>query len=30
MLRFKNPDEFKSIVEHHMRHSFYIDERLID
>ena len=30
MLRFKNPDEFKNIVEHHMRHSFYIDERLID
>ena len=25
--RFKNPDEFKRIVEHHNRHSFYLDPR---
>ena len=27
LLRFKNPDEFRSIVQHHTRHHFYIDER---
>ncbi len=25
--RFKNPDEFKRIVAHHTRHSFYLDPR---
>jgi homoserine kinase type II len=28
-MRFKNPDEFKRIVEQHIRHFFYVDERLI-
>ena len=27
LLRFKNPDEFKRIVQHHRAHAFYIDER---
>jgi homoserine kinase type II len=27
LVRFKNPDEFKGIVEQHMRHPFYVDYR---
>ncbi|MEM9623639.1 MAG: homoserine kinase [Pseudomonadota bacterium] len=27
LVRFKNPDEFRTIVQHHHRHAFYFDER---
>ena len=29
LVRFKNPDEFKRIVQHHTRHSFYLDPRAL-
>jgi homoserine kinase type II len=30
LLRFKNPDEFRRIVQQHDAHGFYLDERLLD
>ena len=30
VVRFKNPDEFKRIVQQHARHPFYLDPRLLE